>query len=67
VGVIIEDDQVILVTRDTWNRGGPKVTAYEVKELKGVDRGARKEQPDVPTKLAGMTQGIISVLRAGDS
>jgi hypothetical protein len=31
VGAVIEDDQVILTTRDTWNRGGPKVTVYEVK------------------------------------
>jgi hypothetical protein len=33
VGVVIEDDQVILVTRDTRNRGGPKVTVNEVKGL----------------------------------
>jgi hypothetical protein len=56
VGVVIEDDQVILVTRDTQNRGGPKVTMYEVKGLKGSSRGARKGQPDVSTKLAGMRQ-----------
>jgi hypothetical protein len=67
VGAIIEDDQVILVTRDTRNRGGPKVTMYEVKGLTSLRRGARKGQPDVPTKLAGMAQGIISALRAGDS
>jgi hypothetical protein len=67
VGAVIEDDQVILVTKDTRNRGGPKVTVYEVKGLKGSSRGARKGQPDVPTKLVGMTQGIISALRAGDS
>jgi hypothetical protein len=40
---------------------------YEVKGLKGSSRGARKRQLDVPTKLAGMTQGIVSALRAGDS
>jgi hypothetical protein len=67
VGAVIGDDHVILVTRDTRNRGGPKVTMYEVKGLKGSSRGARKGQPDVPTKLASMTQGIISALRAGDS
>jgi hypothetical protein len=55
VGVVIEDDQVILVTRDTRNRGGPKVTVYEVKGLKGLSRGTRKWQPDVSTKLVGMT------------
>jgi hypothetical protein len=26
VGAVIEDDQIILATRDTWNMGGPKVT-----------------------------------------
>jgi hypothetical protein len=31
VSAIIEDDQVILITRDTKNRGGPEVTMYEVK------------------------------------
>jgi hypothetical protein len=67
VGAVIEDDKVILVTRDTWNRGCPKVTVYEVKWLKGSSRGARKGQSDVPAKLAGMTQGIISAPRAGDS
>jgi hypothetical protein len=67
VGGVIEDDQVILVTRDTWNRGGSKVTVYDVKGLNGSSRGARKGQPDVSTKLAGMTQGIISALRAADT
>jgi hypothetical protein len=55
VDVIIEDDQVILVTRDTQNRGGSKVIVYEVKGLKGSSRAARKWQSDVLTKLAGMT------------
>jgi hypothetical protein len=31
VGAVIEDNQVILVTRDTQNRGGPKVIVYKVK------------------------------------
>jgi hypothetical protein len=67
MGVVIENDQVILVTRDTRNRGGPKVIVYEVKWLNDSSRGARKGQPDVPTKLVGMAQGIISTPRAGDS
>jgi hypothetical protein len=66
VGAVIEDDQVILVTRDTRNRGGPKVTVYEVKGLHSSG-GARKGQPGVPTKLACMTQGIIFAPRANDS
>jgi hypothetical protein len=55
VDAVIEDDQVILVTRDSQNRGGLKVTVYKVKGLKGSSRGARKGQSDVPIKLAGMT------------
>jgi hypothetical protein len=55
VGAVIEDDQVLLVTRDTRNRGGPKVTVYEVKGLKGSSKWARKGQLDMLTKLAGMT------------
>jgi hypothetical protein len=43
----IEHDQVILVTRDTRNRGSPKVTMYEVKGLNDSSRGARKGQPNV--------------------
>jgi hypothetical protein len=39
VGAVIEDDQVILVTRDTWNRGDSKVTVYE-----GKGRRAREEE-----------------------
>jgi hypothetical protein len=66
VGAVIEDDQVILVTRDTPNRGGPKVTVYEVKGLNGSSSGASKGQPNVPTKLVGVTQGITSGPRAGD-
>jgi hypothetical protein len=66
VGAIIEDDQVILVTRDTQNRGGTKVTVYEGKGLNGSRRGARKGQLDMSTKLAGVAQGIISTVRAGD-
>jgi predicted NUDIX family NTP pyrophosphohydrolase len=49
VGEVIDDDQVILATRDTRNRGGPKVTVYEVKGLNGSSRGARKRQPNVST------------------
>jgi hypothetical protein len=49
VGAAIENDQVILVTRDNQNMGGPKVTVYEVKGLDDSRRGARKGQPDVPT------------------
>jgi hypothetical protein len=67
VGAVIEDDQVILVTRDTRNMGGPKVTVYKVKGLKGASRGARKGQSDMSTKLADMTQGIISAPWASDS
>jgi hypothetical protein len=67
VSAVIEDDQVILATRDTQNRGGPKVTVYKVKGLNDLSRGARKGQLNVPTKLAGMTQGIISTPRVGDS
>jgi hypothetical protein len=55
VSALIEDDQVILVTRDTRNRGGPKVVVYEVKGLNGSSRGARKEQSNVPTKLPDVT------------
>jgi hypothetical protein len=66
VGAIIEDDQVILVTRVTQNRGGTKVTVYEGKGLNGSRRGARKGQLDMSTKLAGVAQGIISTVRAGD-
>jgi hypothetical protein len=33
VGAIIENNQVILVTENTQNRGGPEVTVYEVKVL----------------------------------
>jgi hypothetical protein len=46
VGAVIEDDQVILVTRDTQKRGGPK-KVYKVKGLKGSSRGSGKGQPDV--------------------
>jgi hypothetical protein len=38
VGAVIEDDQIIPVTRDTQNRGDLKVTVYEVKGMKGVSR-----------------------------
>jgi hypothetical protein len=52
VGTVIENDRVILVTRDTRNKGGPKFTVYEVKGLKGLSRGARNGQPDVPTSTS---------------
>jgi hypothetical protein len=67
VGAVIKDDQVILVTRDTQSREGPKVTVYKVKGLNDSSRGGRKGQSDMPTKLAGMTQGIISIPRTCDS
>jgi hypothetical protein len=33
VRALIKDDQLILVTKNTRNREGPKVTVYEVKGL----------------------------------
>jgi hypothetical protein len=66
VGAIIEEDQVILVTRDTHNRGGPKEELGKGKGSNDLRRGARKGQPDLPTKLVGMAQGITSVPRASD-
>jgi hypothetical protein len=39
---------------------------YEAKESHDSRRGARKGQPDVPTKLSHMVQEIISAPRAGD-
>jgi hypothetical protein len=33
VGALTEDDQILLVTKDTHNRGGPHVTMYEVEGL----------------------------------
>jgi hypothetical protein len=66
VGAVIEDDQVVLVTRDTQDRGGPKITLYKVEGSNDSRRGARKGQLDMSTKLAGMAQGIISASRADD-
>jgi hypothetical protein len=40
---------------------------YKVKGLNDSSRGVRKGQSDVLTKLAGMTQGVISTPRADDS
>jgi hypothetical protein len=56
VSAIIEDDQVILVTTDTENRGGLKVTVYKVKWSDSPGRGTRKRQPNMSTDLTGMTQ-----------
>jgi hypothetical protein len=64
---VIEDDQVILVTRDTRNRVGIEVTVNEVKGSNVSRRGAKKGQPDMPTKLTGVAQGIVSAPRASDS
>jgi hypothetical protein len=59
-GLRVVGDQVILVTRDTQNRGGPEVTVYKVKGSNDLRREARKGQSNVSTKLAGMIKGIIS-------
>jgi hypothetical protein len=50
VGVVIEDDQVILVTRDTQNMGGLEVTMYKVKWLNNSRNRARKGQSNMPIK-----------------
>jgi hypothetical protein len=66
VGAVIKDDQVILVARYTQNKGVLEVIVYKVKWSNDPRRGARKGQPDMPTKLAGMTQGMMSVPREGN-
>jgi hypothetical protein len=66
VRAIIKDDQVILVTRHTENRGGLEVTLYEVIGSDKPGKGARKRQLNMPIELTDMVQGFISALRAGD-
>jgi hypothetical protein len=42
MGAIIENNQVILLTRDIENKGGLVGTMYEVKGLDNAGRGTRK-------------------------
>jgi hypothetical protein len=50
VGALTEDDQILLVTKDTQNRGGPHVTMYEVEglttRLEELGKGNRTCQPN---------------------
>jgi hypothetical protein len=54
VSTITEDNHVILVTRDTENRGDPEITVYEVKGLDISRRGTRKRQQNMLTELTYM-------------
>jgi hypothetical protein len=49
VRVIIENNQIIFITKKTCNRGGPEITVNELKGRCGKTKGRRKRKSRLPT------------------
>jgi hypothetical protein len=47
MSAIINYDQIIFITRDANNRGGPKVTMYKIELINGTRSGLMKGQTNM--------------------
>jgi hypothetical protein len=52
---IINDHQIILITRNVEYRGSPHITVDKIKSMRSMRRGRRKRKPNITTKLACLT------------
>ena len=55
---IINNDQIILITRKTKYWRGPQVTVNKVKCMCRIRRRRRKREPNMTTELARMAEGL---------
>jgi hypothetical protein len=63
MGVVIQNDQVVLVAGEAKNRRCPEITVDKIKGLNSPGRGSGKRKTGVTAKLTGMTE----VLRRASS
>jgi hypothetical protein len=55
---IIQNHQIVFVSRQTEYRGGPKVTMNQVKSLRGPRRGCSKRKTGMAAKLTSVTKAL---------
>jgi hypothetical protein len=57
---IINDHQIILITRNAEYRGSPHITVDKIKSMRSMQRRRRKRKPNMTTKLACLTEVLSS-------
>jgi hypothetical protein len=63
---IINDHQIILITRNAEYRGSPHITVDKIKSMRSMRRRRRKRKPNITTKLACLTEVLSSSLSTRD-
>jgi hypothetical protein len=63
---IINDHQIILITRNAEYRGSPHITVDKIKSMRSMRRRRRKRKPNMTTKLACQTEVLSSNLSTRD-
>jgi hypothetical protein len=58
MGVVIQNDQVVLVARETKDRRCPEITVDKIKGLNSPGRGSGKRKRGVTAELTGMTEAL---------
>jgi hypothetical protein len=58
---IIDDHQIILITRNVEYRRSPHITVDKIKSMHNMRRRRRKRKPNMTTKLACLTEVLNSI------
>jgi hypothetical protein len=57
---VINDHQIILITRNVEYRRSPHITVDKIKSMRSMRRGRRKRKSNMTTKLACLTEVLSS-------
>jgi hypothetical protein len=63
---VIQNDQVVFVTREAEDRRSPGITVDKIKGLSSPRRGSGKRKTRVTTELTSMTKAFRGALGIGD-
>jgi hypothetical protein len=63
---VVQNDQVVFVTREAKNRRNPEITMDKIKGLSSPGRGSEKRKTRVTTELTSMTEVLRGALGIGD-
>jgi hypothetical protein len=63
---VVQNDQIVFVTREAGDRRGPEITMDKVKGLSSPGCGGGKGKTRVTTELTGMTEAVRGAPGIGD-
>jgi hypothetical protein len=63
---VVQNDQVVFLTREDEERRSPEITLDKIKGLSSPKRGSRKRKTRVTTELTSMTEALRGAPGIGD-